>query len=184
VTRAYRALVRLYPRSFRDEYGDDLVALFKDQRVDEPALRVWRRAVLDLAVTVPTQHLEAHMHRSSQRTVTVLAAGGAVIALAVGSVVGSVAVPALAVAVGAMWVSFASWRTNQVVDAPAWWKRVALGVALIAGVGITSAIPWPDSVDLGGDLAWSLGAITVIAALAFISSGLLLGALRRRPTRP
>jgi hypothetical protein len=79
-------------------------------------------------------------------------------------------------------VSLASWRANQVVDAPSWWKRVALGGSLIAGVAIAAAVPWPDSIDLGGDLAWSLGAITIVTALTLIGSGLLLGALGRRPT--
>ena len=184
MSRPYRMLVRLYPRSFRDEYGEDLITLFQDQRADEHGARVWARAVLDLAVTVPTQHLEVHMRYPTQGAVTVVAAAGAVLALAIGSVIGSVAVPAMAVVVGALWVSLASWRTNHVVDAPTWWKRVALGAALIAGVGVATSIPWPDSIDLGGDLAWSLGAIAVVAAVALIASGLLLGALGRRPVRP
>jgi len=181
VSRTYLALTRLYPSSFRDEYGDDLVALFKDQRAAEPAARVWGRAVRDLVLTVPTQHLEAHMHQPSQRALTVGAAAAAVVVLGIGTLIGSVALPALALVIGFGWMSFASWRSNQVVDAPAWWKRVVLGASLIAVVGIATAIPWPDSIDLGGDLAWSLGAVTLITALTLIGSGLVLGALGRRP---
>ena len=173
--------MHLYPRAFRDEYGDDMVVLFQDQCADEPGPRVWARAFRDLMLTVPTQHLEAHMRQPSQRTLTAAAAAAALLALVIGSIVGSVAIPALIVVVGGLWVSFASWRANQVVDAPSWWKRVALGGSLIAGVAIATAIPWPDSIDLGGDLAWSLGAITIVTALTLIGSGLLLGALGRRP---
>ncbi len=183
MSRTYRALVRLYPPAFRDEYGDDLVALLHDQLADEPGPRVWARAIRDLLLTVPTQHLEAHMHHPSQRALTVVAAAAAIVALVIGSVIGSVAVPALIVVVGGVWVSLASWRSNQVVDAPSWRKRVVLGVSLIAGVAIASAIPWPDSVDLGGDLAWSLGAVAVVTALTLIGSGLVLGALGRRPAQ-
>ena len=59
----YRALTALYPRSFRDDYREDLAVLFSHQISDEPSVGVWARTIRDLAVTVPTHHLEAHMHR-------------------------------------------------------------------------------------------------------------------------
>lgn len=182
--RAYRASLRLYPKAFRDEYGTDMVALLEDQLLHEPAWRVHCRAAADLAITIPNQHLELHMHQPSERTVTLVAVVGAVSALAIGSVIGTVAIPALVVLVVAMWVSLASRRAHHLGDSPRWWKRVVLGVALVAGVAVATSIPWPDSIDLGGDLAWSLGAITIIIAIALIGSGLLLGALGRRPARP
>ena len=49
--KLYRGLLRVYPRRFRDEYGADMVLLFTDQLRDEPALRVWARGVIDLAIT-------------------------------------------------------------------------------------------------------------------------------------
>jgi hypothetical protein len=170
--------VRLYPRSFRDEYGDDMVLLFEDQRAAEPALRVWCRSLLDLTLSVPTRHLEAHVHRSSpQPLLTVLAAAGAVVALVVGLVVGSVAAPALLVVVGATWLANASRRAERPVDAPMWWRRVVVGGVLIGLVGAATNVPWPDSMDIGGDLAWSLGAITIIAGITLMSSGAVAGAL-------
>ena len=57
LVRVYHALVGLYPRLFRDDYGADMVQLLRDQCADEPAWRVCGRAVLDLALT----HMEAHM---------------------------------------------------------------------------------------------------------------------------
>src|SRR2546425_12554546 len=68
---AYRRLTALYPRRFQEDYRDDLVAIVTQQLHDEAAARVWLRTLLDLAVTVPTQQLEAHMHRSSSKVVAV-----------------------------------------------------------------------------------------------------------------
>jgi hypothetical protein len=42
----YRALVRLYPRRFRDEYGPALVLLFARQLREEAAARVWARGLI------------------------------------------------------------------------------------------------------------------------------------------
>ena len=63
MSRSYRAFVRLYPKRFREEFGDDLVALFADQRADDGALRTWTRATRDALVTIPTQHLEVLVHK-------------------------------------------------------------------------------------------------------------------------
>lgn len=52
----YRRITRLYPPSFRHNYGADLVTLFAHQIQDEPPIRVWFRTLRDLAVSVPTQH--------------------------------------------------------------------------------------------------------------------------------
>lgn len=184
MSRTYRALIRLYPRSFRDEYGDEMVMLFEDQRAAEPAVRVWFRSLLDLALTAPTRHLEAHVHRlSAQSLLTLLAATGAVVALVVGFAIGSVAVPALIVVIAATWLAVASRRAERPVDAPTWWKRVVAGGVLIALVGAAANIPWPESMDIGGDLAWSLGAVAVITGIALIVSGAVVGTLGRHGRR-
>ena len=64
VVRAYDALVTLYPRTFRDEYGQDMVQLVRNTCDDEPTWRVASRVVVDLALSIPTQHLERHMKRN------------------------------------------------------------------------------------------------------------------------
>jgi hypothetical protein len=77
--RVYRSLLHLYPREFRDEYGADMVQLLRDQCSDEPSWQVGARCALDLAITIPTQHMEAHMNRPSTHLIpllyTALAAG-------------------------------------------------------------------------------------------------------------
>lgn len=66
--RIYRACLRLYPSAFRQEYGDCLLALFRDMRRDAERSRggYWRLYVLiacDLLVTIPKQHLLSRGHR-------------------------------------------------------------------------------------------------------------------------
>lgn len=60
-TSVYRALVRLYPRSFRDHYADDLVLHFEDLARRDGARRAWRRTAVDLLVTVPRYRMETIM---------------------------------------------------------------------------------------------------------------------------
>jgi len=63
--RVYAALLALYPRRFRREYGEDMVLLFAEQLRDENAWRVYSRAATDLALTVPTSYLEVVMKTST-----------------------------------------------------------------------------------------------------------------------
>ena len=63
--RAYRALLRCYPRRFRADYRDEMTRLFADQLRDARSTegtvgvaRLWWRSLVDLVVTAPGQHLE------------------------------------------------------------------------------------------------------------------------------
>ena len=63
--RAYRALLRGYPRRFRADYRDEMTRLFADQLRDARStdgavgvVRLWWRSLVDLVVTAPGQHLE------------------------------------------------------------------------------------------------------------------------------
>ena len=75
----YRHLSALYPKSFRVEYGDDLVTTFTEQLRDEGAARVWLSAIRDLVVSIPTQHLEARMKRPAPQTAAVIAGFAALV---------------------------------------------------------------------------------------------------------
>ena len=70
--RACRALVRLYPRRFRDDYGVDMVLLVREQAREEPAWRVLGRLVIDGAISIPSQHLEVRMRRVPSSLVPVV----------------------------------------------------------------------------------------------------------------
>jgi Peptidase family S41/N-terminal domain of Peptidase_S41 in eukaryotic IRBP len=58
--KIYAWLLRLYPRHFRESYGEEVLQLFRDRRRQErgffPSLRLWLDLIADLAVTVPCQY--------------------------------------------------------------------------------------------------------------------------------
>jgi hypothetical protein len=80
--RAYRTLLRLYPRTFRHAFADDLVTMLEDLVTNKGRLHAWRICALDLLVTVPRMHLERAMNPSHTTTtitfgIALLAAAGA-----------------------------------------------------------------------------------------------------------
>jgi len=54
--RVYRLLLRLYPASFRNEYGVEMCRLFAERRARGEA--VWREAIADACFTAPRVHLD------------------------------------------------------------------------------------------------------------------------------
>src|SRR5579864_4701509 len=60
--RVYRALLKVYPKRYRERFGEQMGQLFADQlrASDTPKkfARVWLRTLADLARTVPARHLE------------------------------------------------------------------------------------------------------------------------------
>lgn len=62
--RAYRALLRLYPATFRDDYGEEMTRLFREQLRDARAsngrravVGLWARTIADVLETAPGHHL-------------------------------------------------------------------------------------------------------------------------------
>jgi len=53
--RIYRWLLHLYPRDFRDEYGQEMSLLFRDRATDG-SLRLWLQVVGDLVGHAPREH--------------------------------------------------------------------------------------------------------------------------------
>jgi hypothetical protein len=174
---AYRLAVRLYPRRFREEYGPDLVALVTDQIRDEPTWRVLARTAIDLALTVPSRHLEAHMSRSATTVVPVIFGAVALSAVVVGVTVGSIGVllPCLAVAVIAVSLALVSAHrarplTERHPTTGNWWKLLGGGsVVLAVLIGTTNAT---------GELpegAWFVAMVTGLTGLTLIGAGIVLG---------
>lgn len=164
--RIYRTLLRLYPRRFRIEYGDDMVALLEEQLRDEPAPRVVGRAALDLIVTVPTRHLELHM-RSTITPLVIAFVAVATAAVVFGGPLGlgaSVVLLALAALV---------WRRGRPVAAARssrWWKLLLAGVGLLATLVVVTTIigELPDG-------AWFVAMVTMFTSFGLIGSGVVLG---------
>jgi hypothetical protein len=183
----YRRLVRLYPRDFRDDFGPDLLDLLAAQLRDEPTWRVVVRGLVDLALTVPTQHVEAHMDRSPTPVVTWLLGALAVAALVVGVVVGSpvVLVACAAVAIAACGLALVNARrarpvAGQASAAAHWWKPAAAGGVLLAAlVAITTATgELPEA-------GWFVAMVAGLTAVLLLGVGLVLGIvhLAGRPAR-
>ena len=182
----YRSLLHLYPRSFRDDYGADMVLLLADQLDDEPAWRVCGRSVADLAISVPMRHQEVHMqHRSGSLVPLVfgalsLAAAG--IAVAAGSNVGF-AISALLVAVASGVLAVSAARQTRPVGGPStasaqWWKLLALGAAALLIVVFLGEL---TDLEL-----WMPMLVTIAFGWVMIAAGAVLGVVhlltRSRPT--
>lgn len=181
--RVYRALIALYPRRFRDEYGADMVQMLRDQCSDEPAWQACARAAVDLVISIPTQHLEAHVDRPSTHLVpllyTALAAGGLLCAL-VGGSNAVILVIGVAVALVAGTAAAVAWRRSGPIgprfSTDGWWKLVLAGPCIIGAVIIAASL---------GVNAWMFGMFAVLVALVFTGIGVLLGIARlaRRQSR-
>jgi hypothetical protein len=191
LVRVYRRLLVLYPRRFRDEYGADMVQLVRDACRDEPTWRVWRRIALDIAISIPSQHLEARMRRAPSQLVPLayaaIAAAGLVLALVGGSSPAPLTI-GLGIAVVAGAVAVVAWRRAGPIrrtldtgslDTGHWWKVVLAGPLLVGSVIVGSGL---------GVNAWFLGLFVVILGLLTTGAGVLLGLVhltrRRLPMLP
>jgi hypothetical protein len=171
--RVYRALIRLYPRRFRDEYGADMVQLIREQCRDESTVRVLARAVMDAAISIPAQHVEARMRTAPNRLVPLVYVTAAVAGLLVATLGGSdpaTLVLGLGLAAIAGMIGVVSWRRTapqsdaQPVTA-SWWKFVLAGPCLVALV--------VGGAGAGVD-AWYLGMVTVLAGVISAAVGVVL----------
>jgi len=179
----YRHMIRLYPPSFRRDYGADLVMLFASQIADERPARVWARTCRDLAISVPTQRLEAHMKRPSSHLLTavsgVVAGTAALLAVALGTGPAMPVFLAVALLSGAtaIWL----WQAAQPIRADkaqsgSWWKVFLAGSAIAVLTFAAMALPWPKAIDLGDNAYW-LVVIAFATSLTLVAAGLLLGVL-------
>jgi hypothetical protein len=180
--RAYGALMALYPREFRNEYGADMVQLAREACRDEPPWRVACRVLVDLALSIPTQHLEARMHRSPSPLIpliyTAVSGAGIVLALAGGTNVALLVVGLVVAAIAGM-LAVIAWRrvapVGGLLPTTHWWKFVVAGPVIIGGVIVAA--------ELGVD-AWFVGMFFVFVALILTGVGLLLGLARLTARRP
>jgi hypothetical protein len=174
---AYRLTIRLYPRSFRDEFGEDLVQLFADKLADERAPRIVARTVLDLALSVPQRHLESDMRTARTSILPVIFFVAALSSLVVGLAVGHPAVLGVCAVMSLTFVTLAlvalhrARPLSELRSAPSrWWVALTTGVILLAGlILVTNAT---GELPEGG---WLLAMITGLTALVLIGTGLVLG---------
>ncbi|MGI8806814.1 MAG: hypothetical protein ACR2KK_02970 [Acidimicrobiales bacterium] len=175
---AYRRVVVLYPRSFRREYGEDLVALFADQLRDERAAQVWARTIRDLVTSVPLQRMEAFMRRPSDNLVAAAATTVSIVSLVLAATAATPAVLFAAAAVGmtsglmAMWF----WQAGRPLATPSeanttatWWRFLLAGGV---GLGASAVIAVLASENFAGWYwPWFL---SLVASAVLLGIGLLL----------
>jgi hypothetical protein len=164
----------LYPRRFRAEYGDDMVALLREQLRDESTWRVCGRAVVDLAVSVPTQHVEVHMSRSRTSLfvlVATLVAATAAFAFVEGLLGLTIAFLGVTLAI-LIWRRELPARERQGVAAK-WWMFLAGGAGSLAVViGVATAM---------GELsepAWVVVMLGMLGGVTLLGAGIVLGIVR------
>jgi hypothetical protein len=173
----YRRAVRLYPRRFRDDYGHDLVLLVADQLRDEPAWRVAARNAVDLVLTLPIRHLEAHMNRTPTALVPATFGALALSAIIVGITVGHplvllacVAIGIAAGGLGLLAVHRARPLTQPRPTSAHCWRLLAGGAGLMAALIVITTIT--------GELpegTWLVAMITGLTALVLMGAGVVLG---------
>jgi putative ABC transport system permease protein len=89
--RVYRRLLRLYPRDFSDDYGDEMARLYRDRVRGEGATSVWLALGGDLARTAPREQASTlvqdvrHAWRTWRRTPVLALAAILTLALGVGA---------------------------------------------------------------------------------------------------
>jgi hypothetical protein len=169
-----------------------MVALFAEQLRDEPAGRVWARAVVDLAVTVPTRHLEAHMNRPPIRTMPFLFATVGVTGLAFAILAGSnlaMFAVGLTIAVVAGALAAVAWLHIRVVTTPRpvsahWWKFLAYGAGALAAMIVATGAAYEFD-----DALWWPMVLVILSAVVTLAAGFALGIVhlignrwRRAPT--
>ncbi|MDP9182390.1 MAG: hypothetical protein M3P04_06390 [Actinomycetota bacterium] len=173
----YGGLLRLYPRAFRNEYGEDMVLLLQHQLRDENAARVWGRLLLDLAITVPSLRLEAHM---SARTSAPVVFGALTVGSLALAVIGGTAVGvSLVGAAGALLfgsLAVISWRRTQALGrsgtaTASWWKYVLAGGAVLASC---VALVNVGDHELPGN-TWAVWMGALLTSFVLLGVGVVLG---------
>ncbi len=163
----YRALVRLYPRGFRSDYGDDLYQLFADLVERDGAAKAWRRTAVDLAVTVPRYRLETVM--SSRRSTVALVAAivvlvlGAMVTFASGFGIPAAILVLLAVGIAAAERSHLARSLRS--DDSAHRRRCLITSAICALVAI--AVLGVAMFDLSGEDRWPMGRVLIYNVVFF-----------------
>jgi hypothetical protein len=176
----YRQLIRLYPRSFRDDFGNDMLQLFDDLVERDGTARAWTRTAADLLVTVPRYRLESAMNSAdSTRAISVvvgtLAIAG-IVSIPIGFYPGVIL---LFVAVG-MAVSERGQLAQSLRprDPDARRKNLRAAAILAAACVIGTTLMW---MDVSGDGSWHGGKLvaynlyffaTLLSAIGVLIAGL------------
>ena len=169
--RLYRFLLWLYPRQFRREYADDMVAMLMEQVRAERTLRVVGRTALDLILTIPIRHMEVLMPTSSATPLIITLVTVAAALVVFGGAVGLTGALSLIAVAGLVW-----HRHRPVVarSDTRWWKLLFGGLLLLGTWSVVTIST--GELPNGG---WYVAMATLFIALALIGAGVVLGVATR-----
>jgi hypothetical protein len=183
----YGGLLRLYPRAFRLEYGEDMTQLLALQLRDERAVRVWCRTAVDLALTVPALRLESLMSGVRSRpSAFYLYTAAAVASLVLTAISGtSFGIGAAGLLLGVVFAGLAvvAWRRARTLGGAVsvgWRRFLAAGAAGVAACTVVA--------NLVGELpsnTWVLWMLALLVSMVLAAVGIILGlmqAVDRRAT--
>ena len=181
-----RALLWLYPPRFRREYGPSMLQLYSDLERAHSS-HPFRRALSELAITVPYQHWEAFMATAPVTRATITVAFTAAIAIT-SIVIGATVIGSLVLLLLA-WELYAVMRMRGDglgTGSRSWWHVLLAGVGVFAAIFVIFALPWPESwrSQVPGELAYFCVLGGIALSIVLVATGLLMGigrlALRRR----
>ena len=176
--RAYRSLLVLYPRDFRDRYSDDLVQTLTDLSAELGSRRAWRRVTLDLVVTLPRYRMETLMKQERSFTVLIVAtiamACAGIISLFIGLYFGVLLVPLAAVVAITQRGRLA--RSMDAVDASQFRrKRLKIAAVLAVSLPLIYLVSLPilgDEWGTDAKVAFGLWTAVLIAAVSYFVAGI------------
>jgi len=135
--RIYRWLLRLYPRDFRDEYGQEMSLLFR-ARTSEGFVRLWLQVLGDLVFHAPKEHWNT-MKQDLRYAVRTLLRAPAFAATVIAT---------LALGIGANSVIFSAVDAVLLRDAPVSDPDSLVDVYTSSGNNLYSRSSYPDYFDL------------------------------------
>ncbi len=168
----------LYPRDFRDRYGDDLVQTLTDLSAERGPRRAWRRVTLDLVVTVPRYRMETLMKQEHSSTVLTVATIGmacaGIISLFIGLYLGVLLVPVAGVVAITQRGRLA--RSMDAVDASRLrHKRLRIATFLAVSLPVIYLVSLPilgDEWGTDAKVAFGLWTAVLIAAVSYFVAGI------------
>jgi hypothetical protein len=167
---SYRRLLVAYPRTFRDEFGDDLVQAFRDLLLMSGERGVWWRTVRDLFVSAPREHVAAM--REGKRPSPWLFA--LLLVLLVPAVLTGGVLPELYVMIGCLLV-LPVIGINRLHRAFIVRRTTGGAILGLVTLGVACFIPGVAFLVLAGpDRSWLIGA-TVVLALVVGSALAIVG---------
>jgi hypothetical protein len=182
--RAYRALLHLYPRSFRRAWQHELELAFRDQLVHpirptkHPASRAWAVTARDLATSLPRQRLEQVMTSKSSLSRRVSVTLPTIGVIAAGAVLSSrlfLLFPLLVI----LGVLYAIRRRLDLANVFAtglrWYELVGLGLGVLITIGVGAAL-LPDFEGIGAELLWLLALTSFLLGWSLIILGAIAAA--------